>query len=80
MKPVNKGTSPQTFSSHGLAKPFLISRIGGHCSYCEVAIDPQVCDVEHIYPQASHPEKETLWDNFGAAELLVGCCQVIIDC
>lgn len=68
MKPVSKGDAPRGVTRYESAKPHLISRLGGHCSYCEAHRDPQDLHVEHIYPQKPHPEREHDWDNF-----LVSC-------
>ncbi len=64
MKPVEKGGTPSLFQEYGDAKPDLIARIGGFCSYCEVALIPQSLHVEHIYPKDPHPELELQWNNF----------------
>ena len=64
MKPVKKGPAPLTFTSHGQAKPYLIQKLGEHCSYCERHNDPQGLDVEHIYPKDPHPKLELAWGNF----------------
>jgi uncharacterized protein (TIGR02646 family) len=64
MKPVNKGPSPDNFSKHQAAKPWLLNRIGQQCSYCERGGDPQDLDVEHIYPVKPHPSRELDWENF----------------
>ncbi len=64
MKPVNKGKPVLSLANHKQAKPELISRMGSFCSYCEAAGKPQDIDVEHIYPQESHPELAAQWRNF----------------
>lgn len=66
MRPVERGSSPQTFTNYGDAKPFLIDRMGSFCSYCERLKDAQELHVEHIYPKAAtaHPHLERSWRNF----------------
>lgn len=68
MKPVEKGPATKTYAAYGNAKPDLLSKMGGHCSYCECGAAAQNLDVEHIYPKDPHPRRELDWDN-----LLVAC-------
>lgn len=68
MKPVAKGPSPGPFTAYQQAMPYLLGRLGCHCSYCEVEAPPQALAVEHIYPKHPHPVRELDWDNF-----LVSC-------
>lgn len=70
MRPVTRGDSPQTadFADYQDARPFLISRLGPFCSYCERRTTP--LHVEHIQPK-SLPQYAGLvgrWDN-----LLLAC-------
>ena len=71
MRPIRRNTSPQNgdFSDYTTAKPFLISRLGGYCSYCERRIATQLA-VEHIQPKglARYAHLSGRWDNF-----LLGC-------
>ena len=66
MRPVAKGGNPQAgdFADYQDARPFLISRIGPFCSYCERRTTP--LHVEHIQPKGL-PQYAGLigrWDNF----------------
>jgi hypothetical protein len=66
MRPVNRGQSPQLadFSDYRKARPFLVSRIGPFCSYCERRTAP--LHVEHIQPKGL-PQYAGLigsWSNF----------------
>lgn len=67
MRPVRRGASPQgmDFSDYQDAKPFLISRLGSYCSFCERRI-PAGLAVEHIQAKI-HPQHIDLigrWENF----------------
>lgn len=64
MKPVEKGMPPRTYRAYEGAKVDLIAKLGGQCSYCEAAKDPQELHVEHIYPKDPHPERKLDWENF----------------
>ncbi len=66
MRPVTRGDSPQAvdFADYQEARPFLISRIGPFCSYCERRTTP--LHVEHIQPKGL-PQYAGLigrWNNF----------------
>lgn len=67
MRPVFKGATPepQGFAKYEDAKPFLLSRLGPFCSYCERRIATPLA-VEHIQPKGlplyAHLEKQ--WENF----------------
>jgi uncharacterized protein (TIGR02646 family) len=66
MRPVTRGASPQAgdFADYQDARPFLISRLGPFCSYCERRTTP--LHVEHIQPKGL-PQYAGLmgkWDNF----------------
>lgn len=52
MRPVRRNISPQTgnFSNYEDAQPFLVSRLGPYCSYCERKIVTSLA-VEHIEPK-----------------------------
>lgn len=67
MRPIRRNTSPQNgdFSDYTTAKPSLISRLGGYCSYCERRIATQLA-VEHIQPKglARYAHLSGRWDNF----------------
>lgn len=71
MRPVSKGTSPVTgdFADYEDAKPYLLSRLGHFCSYCERRIVTNLA-VEHIQPKGlpKYATLEKQWDNF-----LLGC-------
>jgi uncharacterized protein (TIGR02646 family) len=71
MRPVRRGSSPQLddFEPYTDAKPELISRLGGYCSYCERRIATNLA-VEHIQPKKlpAYAHLEGRWDNF-----LLGC-------
>lgn len=71
MRPVRRGPSPQTaeFEPYTDAKPELISRLGGYCSYCERRIATNLA-VEHIQPKKlpAYQHLEGTWENF-----LLGC-------
>lgn len=63
MRPVFKGTAPQTYTSYNQAKDDLRSTIGSYCSYCEMNISNQP-DIEHVAPKSKNPELENEWSNF----------------
>ena len=67
MRPVRRGASPQTgdFNDYTEAKPYLISRLGSYCSYCERRINTQLA-VEHIQPKALSVYAHRIgdWSNF----------------
>jgi uncharacterized protein (TIGR02646 family) len=67
MRPVDRGGAPQVFSDYADAKPFLVSRLGDYCSYCERPIKTNLA-VEHVLPKSRHPNLELDWANF-----LLGC-------
>lgn len=64
MRPVTRGSSPQPepFEDYHDARPFLISRIGPYCSYCERRAIP--LHVEHVQPQSRYAELVGEWTNF----------------
>ena len=76
MRPIERGNCPQidnvdiAFSTYDQAKPYLIDRIGGYCSFCERQSYSAALAVEHILPkglpQYSHLKVD--WSNF-----LLGC-------
>lgn len=67
MRPVRRDASPRTtdFQDYKKAKPFLISRLGNYCSYCERPIVTMLA-VEHIQPKADnrYPALIGRWENF----------------
>lgn len=65
MRPVKRGNSPQNqdFVPFDSAKPFLISRLGQYCSYCERRIATNLA-VEHIQSQHLNPHLTGTWTNF----------------
>ncbi|MCX7110249.1 MAG: HNH endonuclease [Proteobacteria bacterium] len=67
MRPVKRGASPQTgnFADYAEAKPYLISRLGSYCSYCERRINTHLA-VEHIQPKSldTYKHLEGNWNNF----------------
>ena len=71
MRPVRRGASPQQndFEPYTDAKPELVSRLGGYCSYCERRIATNLA-VEHIQPKKrpAYAHLEGRWENF-----LLGC-------
>jgi len=50
MRPVDKGTAPQTYTDYGQARHDLAERIGYYCSYCEMKVFNSI-EIEHILPQ-----------------------------
>lgn len=67
MRTICRGPSPQAgdFDDYSEAWPFLVSRLGAYCSYCERRI-PALLAVEHIQPKGL-PAYEHLrgsWANF----------------
>ena len=71
MRPVRRGSSPQAtdFSSYTDAKPYLVSRLGLFCSYCERRVTTNLA-VEHIQPKGlpAYAALVGRWENF-----LLGC-------
>lgn len=71
MRPVRRGASPQAtdFAEYTDAKPFLVSRLGLFCSYCERRVATNLA-VEHIQPKGlpAYSALAGRWDNF-----LLGC-------
>mgnify|MGYP006290641343 FL=1 len=67
MRPIRRNTSPQNndFDDYTEAKPFLISRLGSYCSYCERRIATQLA-VEHIQPKGLSQYAHLIgrWSNF----------------
>jgi len=62
MRPVVKGNSPKTYTSHGNARHDLANVIGYCCSYCEMATWNMI-EVEHVHP-TSNGGPPLDWDNF----------------
>jgi len=75
MRPVRRGGSPQPddFDPYTDAKPDLISRLGGYCSYCERRIAANLA-VEHIQPKKlpAYQDLEGRWENFCLKDNLPG--------
>lgn len=71
MRPVRRGASPIAgdFDPYSKAQRYLISRLGGYCSYCERRVATQLA-VEHIQPKglAAYAHLIGRWDNY-----LLGC-------
>jgi hypothetical protein len=71
MRPVKRGVSPQAtdYADYEDAKPFLVSRLGHYCSYCERRVATNLA-VEHIQPKGlpAYAALEGSWSNF-----LLGC-------
>lgn len=71
MRPVCRGASPiaADFDPYAKAQPYLISRLGGYCSYCERRVATQLA-VEHIQPKGLPAYAHLIgrWDNY-----LLGC-------
>ncbi|MBM3457603.1 MAG: HNH endonuclease [Armatimonadetes bacterium] len=68
MRPVDRGASPISgdFSHYDQAQPYLVSRLGPYCSYCERRIATNLA-VEHIEPKGGPHGKPALtgvWTNF----------------
>jgi len=67
LRPVLRGASPQVddFNPYDGAKPYLISRLGSYCSYCERRI-ATILAVEHIQPKGlpKYAALECVWTNF----------------
>lgn len=71
MRPIRRGASPQhhDFDPYTDALPYLVSRMGRYCSYCERPVLTQLA-VEHIQPKGLPAYKHLIghWDNY-----LLGC-------
>lgn len=71
MRPVCRGNSPIVgdFDPYTKAQPYLISRLGCYCSYCERRVATQLA-VEHIQPKglAAYAHLIGSWNNY-----LLGC-------
>ena len=63
MRPVDRGVAPQEFADYADAKPFLVSRLGDYCSYCERPIKTNLA-VEHVLAKALRPDLIVEWSNF----------------
>ncbi len=51
MRPVDKGTSPKTYTNYQDARDDLADRIEWVCSYCEMGVKNMI-NVEHVVPLA----------------------------
>lgn len=71
MRPVRRDTSPieGEFDPYDKAQPYLISRLGSYCSYCERRVVTQLA-VEHIQPKGLSKYRHLIgsWSNY-----LLGC-------
>ena len=65
MRPVRRGASPIAggYIKYDDAKPALVSRLGGYCSYCERRIATMLA-VEHIQSKDRNPALRNRWENF----------------
>lgn len=67
VRPIRRGKSPQkNFAKYQDAKPYLVSRLGAYCSYCERPVSTNLA-VEHIQPKKGDYGKPNLaktWKNF----------------
>lgn len=67
MRPVRRGASPWAgdFEPYDKAQPFLISRLGSYCCYCERRIATQLA-VEHIQPKGLPAYAHLIgkWENY----------------
>jgi len=68
LRPIRRNNSPiaDDFDNYTSAKPYLISRIGSYCSYCERKIVTNLA-VEHIEPKDGEygkPQLKGCWTNF----------------
>lgn len=67
MRPVSRGASPQgdDFDPYATAQPYLVSRLGMYCSYCERCVRTNLA-VEHIQPKglAAFAHLEGTWTNY----------------
>jgi uncharacterized protein (TIGR02646 family) len=67
MRPIRKGPSPINgdFTKYRDAFPYLASRLGTYCSYCERRLQTML-HVEHIQPKSlpAYEHLEGRWDNF----------------
>lgn len=63
--PSLSGGAPQTtdFDPYETALPFLVSRLGSYCSYCERRVASNLA-VEHLLPKDSNPHLKYKWTNF----------------
>jgi hypothetical protein len=71
MRPVLRSSSPQEqeFEPYTKSLPYLVSRLGSYCSYCERHVQANLA-VEHIQPKglAQYAHLTGTWTNF-----LLGC-------
>lgn len=67
MRPIFRGDSPQAeeFDPYTNAQPFLISRLGHYCSYCERRVATNLA-VEHLQPKSTKQYSHLIgnWENF----------------
>jgi len=67
MRPIDKGTTLNTYAKYSEAKDDLRDTLGSYCSYCEMNISNGM-DIEHISPNSKNETLINDWDN-----LLVAC-------
>jgi len=65
MRPIQRDANPIVgdFNDYRDAFPYLASRIGFYCSYCERHIVTDLA-IEHIQPEELYPTLIRRWDNF----------------
>lgn len=82
MRPVDRGSSPRTYTNYRDAQPDLIERLGDYCSYCERQIETHIA-VEHIQPKSRVPTLCNEWTNFLLACVNCNSCKgdsdIVVD-
>ena len=63
MRPVDRGTAPNSYTRYQEADADLRGRLGDYCSYCERRIETGLA-VEHIQPKSLVAALRTNWVNF----------------
>lgn len=74
MRPVDKGTTPTTYTNYSDAIKALVSRLGDYCSYCERQIETYL-SVEHVQPKSLVPALRNSWGNFLLACVNCNSCK-----
>ena len=74
MRPVNKGTAPNTYTHYRDATDDLISQIGDYCCYCERQIETHLA-VEHVLPKSINSALINSWSNFLLACVNCNSCK-----
>ncbi|MFP3847801.1 HNH endonuclease [Pseudomonas sp. W5-01] len=67
MRPIKRGTAPNSYGKYQEAIGDLEDSFGCYCSYCERRF-PALLAVEHVSPKSADVARETDWSNF-----LLGC-------